>query len=596
MGRESNTKIVLSELRYKSAPTLSYGLNVPLVQNSKLITEYDRSQKINLFDVYNNEREKSVLFRPSTKITFLFKNTYVGETNYRPFYENLYYVNALAASRQACDLGNADVYWSGYPLYNEFDLSRTDNDTEGYTEPNTNGQIDFISTSASSYNWNFFLSYAYDNVQRFMTGVEPKTGVRLTWNSQNGIPFIIFRSTYNGQNLISFRCLCKHGLSVYEFAQLSFSYGTQNIFQVTNLGDGSYTSDEYIFSIPDVGYTGTTFAEGVTGTFKRVIDDGNVESTRSEYYVRRQKILTKDSDAVLTNAGFELNPFKVIKQYEPSALTPNNISRVSIKEGSQSYNLTFKDNVSIVNLTDNQKRPISELFFTFQWIGYLGWTNKPTLGQKALRQGWDFNIPLYNEQPDNWWTNNQSAANSNSYVSNIETASYTRTPQGSLPRTFYYNKPLNIDDIIDGDFCEWNDSEYTERVVSKIYHKITYNDNVFDINITGESDSINPLGYYYQVHHPITIKVFSSYIENGDPDKVSEIPDWAVYDNNSQNFIWRDIYPYGYIDSDGDGVDFPFLNGAHYPFKNTIFRLIPEGSTSLSLTTEVTLPTIDGCE
>jgi hypothetical protein len=77
---------------------------------------------------------------------------------------------------------------------------------------------------------------------------------------------------------------------------------------------------------------------------------------------------------------------------------------------------------------------------------------------------------------------------------------------------------------------------------------------------------------------------------------VSEIPDWAVYDNNSQNFIWRDIYPYGYIDSDGDGVDFPFLNGAHYPFKNTIFRLIPEGSTSLSLTTEVTLPTIDGCE
>ena len=595
MGKETSYKILSSELRYKSAPTLSYSLDVPLVQTSKNITEYDRSQIINLVDVYNNEREKSVLFRPSTKITFLFKNTYVGETNYRPFYENLYYVNAIDASRQFCDTGNENVYWSGYPLYNEFDLSRTDNDTDGYTQPNTNGHINFISTSAASYNWNFFLSYAYDNVQRTMTGVEPKTGVRLNWNSANGIPFIIYRSVYNGQSLISFRCLCKHGLNVNEFAELSFSYGSQNIFQVTNLGDGLYGSEDFVFSIPDVGYTGTTFSEGVTGTFKRVIDENNLDVTRSEYYVRRNKILTNNSDAVLTNAGFELNPFKVIKQYEPSATTPNYISRVSIKEGSQSYNLTFADNVSIENLVDNQKRPLSELFFTYQWIGYLGWTSKPTYGQKALKQGWEFNLPLYQEKPDQWWTNVPNQINSNSYV-NIQTASYTRTLPGQSPRTFYYNVPLSKGDVIDGDFCEWNDSEYSERVVSNIHHKITYNESVFDINITGESEEQNPLGYYYKVHHPMTIKVFSTYIEEGDPDKVSEIPDWAVYDNNTQSFLWKDIYPYGYIDSDGRGVDFPFLNGTHYPFKTTIFRLIPEGSTSISTITDVEFPTIDGCE
>ena len=133
MGRESNIRIVLSQLRYKSAPVLTSTLNVPFVQNTKLLTEFDRSQKINLYDVYVNEREKSTLFRPSVKITYLFKNTYVGETNYPPFTENLFYVNALASTRQACDSGNSDVYWSGYPLYNEFDLSRTDNDTDGYT-------------------------------------------------------------------------------------------------------------------------------------------------------------------------------------------------------------------------------------------------------------------------------------------------------------------------------------------------------------------------------------------------------------------------------------------------------------------------------
>ena len=93
---------------------------------------------------------------------------------------------------------------------------------------------------------------------------------------------------------------------------------------------------------------------------------------------------------------------------------------------------------------------------------------------------------------------------------NFPFATYCTT-QGGVTN-FRYVQTLPKDTIIDGDFCEWNDSEYTERVVSKIYHKITYNDNVFDINITGESDSMNPLGYYYQVHHPITIKVFSSYI------------------------------------------------------------------------------------
>ena len=64
-----------------------------------------------------------------------------------------------------------------------------------------------------------------------------------------------------------------------------------------------------------------------------------------------------------------------------------------------------------------------------------------------------------------------------------------------------------------------------------------------------------------------------------------------------QSFIWRDIYPYGFIDSAGVGVDFPFLNGSHYPFRNLIFRLIPEGPTSISLTsTAVSLPTTDDCE
>jgi hypothetical protein len=590
MGVNDTTKIVLSTLKFKSAPQLGSQITVPFNQNVKNITEYDRSQNIDLIDVYNQEREKSKKFRPLTKITFLFKNTYVGETNYRPFYENLYYVNAIESSRQFCANGNPNVYWSGYPLYNEFDLSRTDNDVVGYTKPNTNGHINFVSTSASSYNWNFFLSYGYKNVDKLMSAIDTKKNITFNWNAFQGIPFVIDNSISNGQNYITFRSVCKHGLSVGEFVELSFNYNGQNLFQVSDLGDGTYNSELYVFSITNIGYTGNTFATGKQGTLKRVLNDNNPISTRSEYYVRRHKILTNQSESILTNAGFELNSFKLTKQYEPSALTPNNISRVSVKEGSQTYNLSFANDVDLQNLIDNQKRPISELFFTFQWVGIFGWTSKPGGNGFPLRQGFDFNLPtLSTGKPNSWWVNPFSTAG-------ISTLSYSKPgPPAKPPINFYYNKPLVKGDEIDGDFCEWNDSEYQERVISNIYHKFTFNDNVFDINIIGQSDATNPFGYYYQVHHPITLKSFSSYIEEGDAASVTNIPDWAVYDQLSQNFIWRDIYPYGFIDNDGVGVDYPFLNGVHYPFRNLIFRLIPEGSTSIPLNV-VPLPTTDECE
>jgi hypothetical protein len=589
-----NNRIVLSRKKYKSAPNVSSMIDVPFNQNTKNITEYDRSENIDLNEVFNNERQNSNKFRPLTKVTFLFKNTYVGETNYKPFYENLYYVNALESSRQFCSNGNANVYWSGYPLYNEFDLTRTDNDTDGYTTPNTSGQIDFISTSASSYNWNFFLTYPYENVQKPMYAVESQTNQELFWNSVDGLPFIISNSTSNGQNLITFRSVCKHGLSVGEFVELSINYNGRNVFQVEQLGDGKVDSELFIFSISNIGYTGTTFAESVTGTFKRVIDINNVNSTKSEYYVRRHKILTNQTESVLTNAGFELNPFKLQKQYEPSALTPNQISRISVKEGSQTYNLSFSDNIDIQNLIDNQQRPITELFFTFQWIGRLGWTSKPTYSQYALKQGFDFNLPLKDGQPNDWWDNDPQNLNVNSYTG-IQVESYTKSSFNNIPIVFYYNKPLSKGDTIDGDFCEWNDSEYSERVISNIYHKIIYNENVFDINITNESQEYNPFGFYYQTHHPITLRAFSSYIEEGSSDDTTGIPNWATYDTSTSNFVWRDIYQYGFIDNDNIGVDYPFLNGVHYPFKNLIFRLIPEGSTSINFNT-VSLPTTDDCE
>jgi hypothetical protein len=97
----------------------------------------------------------------------------------------------------------------------------------------------------------------------------------------------------------------------------------------------------------------------------------------------------------------------------------------------------------------------------------------------------------------------------------------------------------------------------------------------------------------------MTIRVFSDYVETGDVAVVEGIPGYAYYSKTDQQFRWRDLYTYGFIDNLGRGVDYPFLNFAQYPFKEVQFRLIPEGinyNSNLNGVNYPIKPLIDECE
>jgi hypothetical protein len=151
-------------------------------------------------------------------------------------------------------------------------------------------------------------------------------------------------------------------------------------------------------------------------------------------------------------------------------------------------------------------------------------------------------------------------------------------------------------DTIDGDFCEWNDYEQLERVISPYYQKLKYNQDIFK---TVDSPSSNAPGFYYQPHTSMTIRVFSDYIETGDIEIIAGIPGYAYFSSSDQQFRWRDLYTYGFRDNLGRGVNYPFLNFSHYPYKEVQFRLIPEGinfnSGLLGIPYPVK-PLIDECE
>jgi len=583
MGNVNNIRTILGSLKYKSAPSTDLSFKLPLNQTFKQNVEFDRNANLDLIQVYDDERQKSTIFRPTAKFNMFFKNTYVGKTNYVPFENNLYYINAAEAASLQCSIGANNVSWTGIPQFNEFDFIRTDSDVVGYTQP-PNNHLLFVPQSANTYNWNFYLSYPYSRDKtKQLQAYDQTTNTSFSWTVSDGIPFVIQKIQVNGRNYISFRCPVKHGLNPYEYVKLSFSYDGQSIFQVDTFGLETYGSDGVVFNIIDIGYTGSTFSNGTTGTFKRVILESNTADTTSIYYIRKNKILTNPEDITLIKTGFENNIYGISKKYESSGYTPNGIARVSIKEGSQAYTLTFNKDIDIDGLYDNLGRPITTLFFTAIWKGYFGWTTG------SLKQGYDFNLPLnpFTNNPNPWWDNSNTNSNT----------TFTTNTWTNGPNTFNYVNTPREDDIIDGDYCEWNYFEQKERVISEIQHKFKFNSQYFDLLPSPiPTPPTNPLGYYYKPFYPLTIKVYSDYIEDANPKSVVDVPNYAYFSKTLNKFIWRDIFPYGFIDTVTNfGVNYPFLNAGHYPFGNYIFRLISEG-TNYTEYTIIEQPTTDECE
>ena len=100
----------------------------------------------------------------------------------------------------------------------------------------------------------------------------------------------------------------------------------------------------------------------------------------------------------------------------------------------------------------------------------------------------------------------------------------------------------------------------------------------------------------YKPHYSIPIRVFSDYIENANLEDIDSAPFYSFYSNNDTKFYWRDLYQFGFIDNDGLGLDIPFINGAHYPFKDITFIHYPTKRNTSLIVNNINLPITDPCE
>jgi len=558
---QNDITIVKGNLRYKGASERLVSIPVELIGDRKQLIDSDRIVNISAAEQSTVERQESTTFRIGGKISNIFSNVISGTTDYDGYKNFLYLTNGLSVVESNQVLFNnfervPDTFglkWGGLPQYNEFNFIRTDIDNpHNILQPQ----------SASTYNWGVYLSYPFssDTLQKMSYVDKQINGTPLSFVVSDGIPFTIINTVQNGANYITFRCGGNHNLTEYQYVELSINYNGNNLFRVDLLGENGYDNASTSFSIVNPGYTGTTFANGVSGTFKRIGDISNSGESKSRYYVRLHKILTNENESDVSKMGFEHVPFPNQQKIEYSALTPNLQQRVSIKENSQSYSFTFKPDLNIDGIVDNNMKPLTNVFVTIVNKGYYGWFNKPTDNNiYALQKGWSFNF--HSDSFDDWW-----ATNNNNNLVEIPVSSYNRTSNNQT-YTFYYNQPLKVDDILSGDFCEYNDIEQMEYVVSTCKHKITFNDTLYQ---TQMFTSNNPPGYFYSPHNPVKLRDFADSITTAVGQNINTRPSWAYFSQNLNTWLWRTILDYGVFEN-GQGVDYPFLNDAHYPFTQILF-------------------------
>lgn len=112
--------------------------------------------------------------------------------------------------------------------------------------------------------------------------------------------------------------------------------------------------------------------------------------------------------------------------------------------------------------------------------------------------------------------------------------------------------------------------ELKERVISAPYHKIIINPIIFNHGQTGSTATFsgvtvsNPFGLFYQPHYKVKLRELSPDVEISKETVIDNLPQNAKYYEDEKNWKWRDLYDHGYIDTDGNGTNYPFLNNTHY--------------------------------
>jgi hypothetical protein len=596
-------EILLPTKRYFKAEEQDLNLSVKLENDETLLREGDKDIVLNLADLFNEERNKSINYKIYGKIKMVFRNMYSGFTEYNPLLKNLY----LAGDGTGSDIG--------FVPYNEFAFLRNDVLREVSTPssgsvisaptvsilPNNRytGHTPTTVIEAPYKNWNMYLTYVYGQDTGFTMNYTLSGSTNYNFVAGNGIPF---RVESNG-NYYKLTSPVEHGMSQGEYVILSggtytsFSGVTTGktfytipitssteqfrAFYIDNVGDENYNSEKYVINILKSEFTsGTTLSSAVLG--RRCKDINNISGSTSTYYVHKHKTLTTIDDYILDKVGFESSIF----EDERKILFENPLQENDIlveRNRQESLLFDFKKTFTLSGLTNNLNYTPTEVYVSIIFRNENGFFDYPP------KVGYKFNFH------DSWIDNQFDGSTSREVFSGTTTP--TRTFTGNTSGYTFTGgnlTGLTKGTVLTGAFVEYNKTELKERIISETFHKFShikktedgrnlFNHNQDEPSFYSGATTGNTVGYYYQPHYRVKLRELSPYIENSklnatQPNTLINLPENAIYDDKEKLWKWRDVYDHGFLDQDGNGTNFPFMNNMHYVIKDINFYLRNEKS------------------
>ena len=600
-------EILLPSKRYFKADDQDLNLDVKLENNETLLREGERNIMLNLSDLFDDERNQSNEYKIYGKIKMVFRNMYNGYTDYTPLLRNLY----------LCSDGTGDDL--GFVPYNEFAFLRNDVLREkpiassGSTLGNTNvipqtelsdgipfgrytGHSITTSIEAPYKNWNLYLSYVYgqDNEfpMKYTLSGDTNGNKTYSFKSGDGIPF---RVEDNG-NYYTLTSPVEHGMNQGEFIILSGSTLlselsiNSKIFYIDSVGNQTYNSENYVINLLKSEFSSGHTLSGVSLVLgKRCLDIKNISGTTSQYYVHKHKTLTGDQQYIMDKVGFETSIF----EDERKILFENTLQENDIlveRNRQESVLFDFKDTFSLSGITNNLGYTPTEVYVSIIFKNGNGLFNYPP------KVGYKFNFH------DNWIDNQFSGSTSVEGVMTGLTQTFSGKTSTILGKTYNYTNvtftggttiPVGTTGLT-GAFVEYNRKELKERIISETYHKFSHRTIFSGSTVSGDNRLFyhrqdqpsfysgvsvnNTVGYYYQPFYRVKLRELSPYIESSKTNDLINLPENAIYDDDDKLWKWRDLYDHGFVDQEGNGTRFPYMNNTHYVVNDINFYLRNEKS------------------
>ena len=561
---EENKKILLPSKRYHKSPEEELNLEMGLETSQSLLRIGDKDIVLDIAELFNKERSESPNYKIYGKLKMVFRNMYSGTSQYSYLTERLY-LNG----------DGADNNFQGFLPYDEYAFLRRDLYRQVNVANNVGTTLGTFNYSASTvgptehrtitpieapyHNWNIYLTNAFSKQNDYPMqytlndGTTPK--VKVSYTAQDGIPF---RVTNDG-NFYTLISPVQHGMSEGEYIVLSGKTLTSSValsgrtFFINSVGNETFNSEKYVISIAKSQFKQNfTLSTDVIVLGRRCLNVNDTSSI-STYYVHKVKTLTNVNDYIMDQIGFETP----VWEDEKKILLENSVGQGDViveRNRMESVLYDFKESLVLSGLTNHMGFTPTEVYLAVVNRNGDGYFNYPP------KVGYSFNF-------HNTWID-EHFDGSDSYETGMLSNTTGFTGVGGV--SFTAGTALPVGTILTGAFVEYNRKEMKERIISEPYHKMTIKLSVFNHGQTGEvssfsgATSTNPFGMYYQSLYRVKLRELSPYTETATTNDIYNLPENVTFDSTEKVWRWRDLYDHGYVDIDGYGTNFPFINNTHY--------------------------------